>query len=87
MAALDWSQCPEVESVLGRCGGTWVLRDTRIPIWIIFDNLAAGSPIEEIVEQFSVTADQVIALLEFVARNAEAHVAAIETEPVNAGFI
>lgn len=34
-AALDWSQCPPVESVPGRVSGAWVLRDTRVPILIV----------------------------------------------------
>ena len=32
MAALDWSQCPAVESVPGKVSGAWVLKDTRMPV-------------------------------------------------------
>ena len=35
-ASLDWSQCPAVESVPGRVSGAWVLRDTRMPVSVIF---------------------------------------------------
>ena len=69
MASLDWSQCPAVESVAGRRGGAWVFKDTRMPVSAIFENLEAGSDIEEIIEQFHVTREQIQAVLEFAARS------------------
>lgn len=70
MAQLDWSQCPAVESVPGRVSGAWVLRDTRMPIAIIFENLEYGATIEEIMEQYRVTREQIQAVLEFAAQSA-----------------
>ena len=72
MANLDWSQCDAVESVPDRRGGAWVFRDTRMPVATIFENLEAGSSIEEIVEQFHVTREQIQAVLEFAARSLDA---------------
>ncbi len=69
-AALDWSQCPAVESVPGRVSGAWVLRDTRMPISVIFENLEYGATIEEIIENYDVTREQIQAVLEFAARSA-----------------
>jgi len=69
MATLDWSQCPAVESVPGVRGGVWVFKDTRMPVSTVFENLEAGSDIEEIIEQFHVTREQVQAVLEFAARS------------------
>jgi uncharacterized protein (DUF433 family) len=69
MAALDWSQCPAVESVPERRSGEWVFRGTRMPVAIVFENLEAGSSIEEIIEQFHVTREQIQAVLEFAARS------------------
>ncbi len=43
MAALDWSQCPAVESVPGKVSGAWVLKGTRMPVSAIFENLEAGA--------------------------------------------
>ena len=40
MATLDWAQCPDVESVPGKMSGAWVLKGTRMPVSVIFDNLA-----------------------------------------------
>jgi uncharacterized protein (DUF433 family) len=75
MAALDWSQCPDVESVPGKVSGAWVLRGTRTPVKVIFENLEAGMSIEEVIEQFPVTRDQIDSLMAFVARS-------LEKEPV-----
>ena len=41
MATLDWSQCPAVESVPDKLSGTWVLKNTRMPVAAIFENLEA----------------------------------------------
>jgi uncharacterized protein (DUF433 family) len=68
-ALLDWSQCPAVESVPCRLGGAWVFRDSRMPASAGFENLEAGASIDEIVEQFDVTRDQINAVLAFAARN------------------
>jgi uncharacterized protein (DUF433 family) len=72
MASLDWSQCPAVESVPGRRSGAWVFKDSRMPVAAVFENLEAGSDIEEIIEQFHVTREQVQAVLEFAARSLDA---------------
>jgi len=69
MAALDWSQCPAVERVPGRLSGAWVFRDARMPVSAVFENLEAGASIEEIIEQFDLTREQISAVLEFAARS------------------
>ena len=72
MAPLDWSQCPAVESVADRRSGAWVFRDTRMPAAAVFENLEAGSSLEEIIEQFRVTREQIQAVLKFAARSLDA---------------
>ena len=69
MATLDWSQCPAVESVPGRLSGAWVFKDTRMPVSAVFENLEAGATIDEIMEWFDVTREQIVAVLEFAARS------------------
>jgi uncharacterized protein (DUF433 family) len=71
MATLDWSQCPAVESVPGKRSGAWVFRGTRTPISTVFENLQDMS-VDELVEEFGVTREQVEAVLEFVARSLRA---------------
>jgi uncharacterized protein (DUF433 family) len=70
--ALDWTKCAAVEIVPGKVGGAWVLRGTRLPVATIFQNLEDGLAIEEIMEQFDVTREQVTAVLDFAARRLEA---------------
>jgi uncharacterized protein (DUF433 family) len=70
--ALDWTKCAAVESVPGKVSGAWVFRGTRLPVTTIFENLEDGLSIEEIMEQFDVTREQVTAVLDFAARSLEA---------------
>ncbi len=72
MATLDWSQCPAVESVPGKVSGAWVFRGTRMPVATVFENLEAGATVEEIMEWFDLTREQVTAVLDFAARSLEA---------------
>jgi uncharacterized protein (DUF433 family) len=70
MAALDWSQCPAVESIPGKVSGAWVLKGTRMPVSVIFENLKAGANMEEIMEWFDgLDREQVEAVIEFAARS------------------
>jgi uncharacterized protein (DUF433 family) len=71
MAALDWSQCPAVESIPGKVGGAWVFKGTRLPVATVIENLEDLS-IDEVIEQFDVTREQVTAVLEFVAESLRA---------------
>jgi len=68
-STLDWSQCPIVESIPGKVSGAWVLRGTRTPVKVLFENLEAGMTIEEVIEQFPVTREQLDSLMAFVARS------------------
>ena len=74
MATLDWSQCSAVESIPGKRSGAWVFKGTRMPISTVFENIQ-DMTVEELVEEFGVTHEQVRAVLSFAARSAEAPVA------------
>ena len=71
MAALDWSECPAVESVPGKVSGAWVFKGTRTPVAVVFENLEDGMTIDEVMAQFPVSREQVKAVLEFAARSLE----------------
>ena len=71
MAALDWSQCSAVESIPGKVSGAWVFKGTRLPVATVIENLEDLS-IDEVIEQFDVTREQVAAVLEFVAQSLRA---------------
>jgi uncharacterized protein (DUF433 family) len=48
------------------------VQSTRMPVATVLENLEAGSRIEEIIEQFHVTREQVQAVLKFAARSLDA---------------
>lgn len=77
MAALDWSQCPAVESIPGKVGGAWVFKGTRLPVATVIENLEDLS-VEEVMEQFDVTREQITAVLDFVAES-------LRADPIPAG--
>lgn len=69
----NWETCPAVESVPGRCSGAWVFTGTRVPILTLFDNLAAGANIKDLIEWSpGVEEWQVKAVLEHEAENLRA---------------
>jgi uncharacterized protein (DUF433 family) len=67
-SSIDWSQCSAVESIPGKVSGAWVLRGTRTPVKALFENLEAGMSIDEVMEQFHISRDQIDKLMAFVAR-------------------
>ena len=70
MANLDWSKCAAVESVPGRVSGAWVLKGTRMPVSVIFENLEAGANLDNIMEWYDgLEREQVKAVIEFAARS------------------
>ena len=68
MATLDWSQCDAVERDPDKVSGAWVFRNTRLPVATVIENLEDLS-IEEVMEQFDVTREQITAVLDFVAKS------------------
>jgi uncharacterized protein (DUF433 family) len=72
MATLDWSRCPAVESVPGKLSGAWVLKGTRMPVSAIFENIAAGANIDDIMDWFDgLNREQVKAVIVFAAKSLE----------------
>lgn len=43
---INWSQCPDAESVPGGLSGAWVVCGTRIPVQAILNNAEDCSPEE-----------------------------------------
>lgn len=60
-----------MESIPGKVSGAWVFKDTRMPVATVFENLEAGLTAEEIMEEFSVTREQLNAVLHFAAKSLE----------------
>jgi uncharacterized protein (DUF433 family) len=55
-----------------------------MPVAAVFENLGAGATVDEIIEQFDVTREQINAVLEFAARSLDAPIPAASGSPVNA---
>jgi uncharacterized protein (DUF433 family) len=72
MASLDWSQCAAVESIPGKRSGAWVFRGTRMPVSTVFENLQ-DMTVEQLIDEFGVTREQVQAVLLFAASSTEAN--------------
>jgi uncharacterized protein (DUF433 family) len=69
MAPINWSECPAVESVPGKVSGAWTFRNSRTPVKLIFWNLEDGTTIDEIVEQYPVSLEEIKAVLDFAAHS------------------
>lgn len=69
MASLDWSQCPAVESIPGKVSGAWTFRNSRTPVKVVFENLEDGMTIDEIIEQYPVSREEIRAVLEFATQS------------------
>ena len=71
MSEIDWKNCPEVESVPGRCSGAWVVKNSRVIVeTCILGNAEEGATPEEIADWFEVPGgvDVVRRILAFAGR-------------------
>jgi len=67
---VDWSQCSVVESDPERVHGAWVFRNTRLPISIVFECLAKGASIGDIIDWYGgVSREQIEQVISFVAES------------------
>jgi len=74
MAALDWSQCPAVESIPGKVNRAWVFKDTRMPVSRIREHRVGRQHRGHIMEWHHLNREQIVAVLEFAARSLDAPV-------------
>ncbi len=64
---MDWTDCPLVEVVPGKVSGVPLLRGTRLPADTVLSNYEAGSPVEEISDNFDVPEQTIRDLLTYPA--------------------
>jgi uncharacterized protein (DUF433 family) len=63
---VDWTSCSEIEQIPGKMDGQPVIKGTRIRAQTIIDNFEAGSPIEEIAENYpSVPVERIRKLIDY----------------------
>lgn len=67
---MDWSSCPAVERDPEKISGSWVFRDTRVPVAALFENLEGGASVADFLSWFpGVTREQVEAVLEYTIQS------------------
>jgi uncharacterized protein (DUF433 family) len=67
---MDWSTCPEVEQDPENVSGSWLFRNTRVPVVALFENLEGGASIDDFLLWFpGVTREQVEAVLEYTIKS------------------
>lgn len=72
MVMIDWSQCTAVERILGKVGGTWLFKNTRVPVKALFENIEGGATVDEFLTWFpGVERTQIDAVLEHAQRSLE----------------
>ena len=59
-----WRACPLVEQVAGRLGGAWVFKNTRLPLYCLYDNLTSGTTLDEFDEWYDMDTSKVVAVLQ-----------------------
>lgn len=67
---MDWSACPSVERDPEKVSGSWVFRNTRVPVVALFENLEGGASVDDFLAWFpGVTREQVEAVLEYTIQS------------------
>lgn len=65
----NWDMCPAVERTPEKVSGAWVFAGTRVPLFTLYENLAGGVMIGEIIELFpGIHEEQVRTVLEYQAK-------------------
>jgi uncharacterized protein (DUF433 family) len=65
---MDWSECDLVEVIAGKHSGDPLIKGTRIPADAIVSNFEAGSPLEEIAENYpSASMETIKALIAYAS--------------------
>lgn len=64
----DWHDCPAVERIAGKVSGAWIFTESRLPLWAMYSELAAGTEIDEFVDWYCGNRAKVVAVLEHEAK-------------------
>ena len=54
MGVIDLSKCPALERSPGKVSGVWVFRGTRLPLWVVLENVRAGATLDEAADWFEI---------------------------------
>ncbi len=64
---MDWTDCPLVEIIPGKVSGVPLLKGTRLPADTVLSNYEAGSPVDEIADNFDMPKTTIRDLLSYAA--------------------
>jgi len=53
----QWETLVEVEREADKVSGSWVFRNTRVPVSALFENLRDGATVEEFLNWFPLSKD------------------------------
>ena len=70
-AVIDLSKCPALERIPGKVSGVWLFRGTRLPLWVVLDNLRAGASLDDIADWFEIERGRLEEVLNFLALEAK----------------
>ena len=63
----DWSFCSVVERVAGKESGAWIFTESRLPLWAMYSEMAAGATIDEFADWYGGNRTKVVTMLEHEA--------------------
>lgn len=49
---MKWSECKAIERDSRKVSGTWVFKNTRVPVSALFDNIDSVATVDEFLEWF-----------------------------------
>jgi hypothetical protein len=73
MSAVDWSQCPAVEQIPGRCSGAVTLKDSRSMLSIVFSAIGKAG-LDAVCYQYNLSDEErehIEEVLEFLEKSCE----------------
>jgi uncharacterized protein (DUF433 family) len=65
---VDWTKCPDVESIPGKLSGAWCVKGRRVPVTVIL-YYAADASAAEIAEMFELDVETVRRILDYARTN------------------
>ena len=63
----NWEHCPAVERAAAEYGGHWVFRGTAVPLYRLYECLAAGGTVDDFAARYDLDAEQAVSTLRYEA--------------------
>ena len=63
----NWEHCLAVERMTAEAGGAWVFKGTDVPLYALYETLAAGATVDDFAKRYVVDIEQAAAALRYEA--------------------